>query len=98
MALTMQDLKDRLRVDFVDAMTDRDLANYMLEADLYAKGALGANYPADDARVKGAQCDWIRLSYDSSSLSEKERTALEKRIDKIFKQVRLEMRAAGDST
>ena len=95
-ALTLQDVKDRLRVDFADEMTDRDLTRYIEEANMYSRGALGAGYPADDERVKSAQCDYIRLSYDSANISEKERSALEKRIERLHTQVRLEMRLAGD--
>ena len=69
----------------------------MIEADLYAQGALGKGYPAEDERVKSAQCDYIRLSYDAANLSEKEFTAMQKRMERIFQQVRLEMRSAGDS-
>lgn len=95
-ALTLQDVKDRLRIDYADEMTDRDLVRYMDEAALYSKGALGSGYPVDDERVKSAQCDYIRLSYDSPNISEKERSALEKRIERLHTQVRLEMRLAGD--
>ncbi len=95
-ALTLQDVKNRLRIDFTDEMTDSDLARYVDEAALYSRGALGKGYPADDERVKSAQCDYIRLSYDSANISEKERAALEKRIERLHTQVRLEMRLAGD--
>ena len=96
MALTLQDVKDRLRIDFTDEMTDRDLRRYIDEATVYSRGALGVGYPAEDERVKSAQCDYIRLSYDSANISEKERSALEKRIERLHTQVRLEMRLAGD--
>lgn len=97
-ALTMQELKDRLRVDFTDDMTDRDLSNYLIEADMYARGALGAKYPADDPRVKAIQKDYIRLSVDASIISEKERAAIEKRIKTLSEQVRLEMRSGGEGS
>ena len=97
-ALTMQELKDRLRVDFTDDMTDRDLANYLIEADMYARGALGANYPANDPRVKAIQKDYIHLSVDASFISEKERAAIEKRIKMLSEQVRLEMRSGGEGS
>lgn len=96
-ALTLQDVKDRLRIDYTDEMTDRDLVRYMAEAALYSQGALGIGYPADDERVKSAQCDYIRLSFDSANISEKEHAALQKRIEQIHNQVRLEMRLAGDT-
>lgn len=95
-ALTLQDVKDRLRIDFTDEMTDRDLTRYIDEAALYSKAALGSGYPAEDERVKSAQCDYIRLSYDSANISEKERSALEKRIKRLHTQVRLEMRLGSD--
>ena len=97
-ALTMQELKDRLRVDFTDDMTDRDLSNYLLEADMYARGALGENYPEDDPRVKAIQKDYIHLSVDASFISEKERAAIEKRIKTLSEQVRLEMRSGGEGS
>lgn len=95
-ALTLQEVKDRLHIDFSDEMTERDLVRYIAEADLYARGALGKDFPAEDERVKGAQCDYIRLSYDSANISEKERAAMEKRMERNFQQIRLEMRLESD--
>lgn len=95
-ALTLQEVKDRLRIDFSDEMTDRDLTRYIEEATMYSRAALGVGYPMSDERVKSAQCDYIRLSYDSANISEKERSALERRIEQLHTQIRLEMRLAGD--
>lgn len=97
-ALTAQDVKDYLGIDFTDDATDRLISNMLLTADAYMKGAVGEGYPVDDERVKQVQKIIISDLYDHRDLSDKVSGAVRRLVDSILMQVRLEMRqTAGDS-
>jgi hypothetical protein len=102
-ALSVQDVKDYLGIDFADDATDRLVTAMVSTADAYMKGALGAGYPADDERVKMVAKIIISDLYDNRDLFDKAsgsgKTTLATRrlVDSMLQQVRLEMRAAGDS-
>ena len=97
-ALTAQDVKDYLGIDYTDDATDRLISNMLLTADAYMKGAVGEGYPVDDERVKQVQKIVISDLYDHRELSDKVSGATRRIVDSMLMQVRLEMRqAAGDS-
>ena len=96
-ALSVQDVKDYLGIDFADDATDRLVTAMVSTADAYMKGALGANYPAEDERVKMVEKIIISDLYDHRDLSDKVAGATRRLVDSMLQQVRLEMRAAGDS-
>lgn len=95
-ALSVQDVKDYLGIDFVDDATDHLVTAMVSTADAYMKGALGANYPAEDERVKMVEKIIISDLYDHRDLSDKVSGATRRLVDSMLQQVRLEMRAAGD--
>ena len=96
-ALTAQDVKDYLGIDFADDATDRLVTAMISTADAYLKGALGASYPVDDERVKMVAKIIISDLYDHRDLSDKVTGATRRLVDTMLKQVRLEMRSAGES-
>lgn len=98
-ALSAQDVKDYLGIDFTDDATDRLIARMLSTSDAYMKGALGESYPVDDERVKQVQNIIISDLYDHRDLSDKVSGAIRRVVDSMLLQVRLEMRkTAGDST
>ncbi len=96
-ALSVQDVKDYLGIDFADDATDRLVTAMVSTADAYMRGALGASYPADDERVKMVAKIIISDLYDHRDLSDKVSGATRRLVDSMLQQVRLEMRAVGDS-
>lgn len=96
-ALSVQDVKDYLGIDFADDATDRLVTAMISTADAYMRGALGANYPADDERVKMVAKIIISDLYDHRDLSDKVTGATRRLVDSMLQQIRLEMRSAGDS-
>lgn len=95
-ALSVQDVKDYLGIDFADDATDRLVTAMVSTVDAYMKGALGASYPADDERVKMVAKIIISDLYDHRDLSDKVTGATRRLVDSMLKQVRLEMRSAGE--
>lgn len=97
-ALTAQDVKDYLGIDYTDDATDRLISKMLLTADAYMNGALGAGYPADDERVQMVSKIIISDLFDHRELSDKVSGATRRLVDSMLMQVRLEMRqTAGDS-
>jgi hypothetical protein len=95
-ALSAQDVKDYLGIDFADDATDRLVTAMVSTVDGYMKGALGANYPADDERVKMVSKIIVSDLYDHRDLSDKVSGATRRLVDSMLQQVRLEMRSAGE--
>ena len=96
-ALSVQDVKDYLGIDFADDATDRLVTAMVSTVDAYMTGALGAAYPADDERVKMVAKIIISDLYDHRDLSDKVTSATRRLVDSMLLQVRLEMRSAGES-
>lgn len=95
-ALSVQDVKDYLGIDFADDATDRLVTAMVSTTDAYMRGALGASYPADDERVKMVSKIIISDLYDHRDLSDKVTGATRRLVDSMLQQVRLEMRSAGE--
>jgi hypothetical protein len=91
--LSVLDVKDYLGIDFTDEATDHLLSALMYTADAYMRGALGANYPSDDERVKMVEKIIISDLYDHRDLSDKVSGATRRVVDSMLQQVRLEMRS-----
>ena len=96
-ALSVQDVKDYLGIDFADDATDGVITRLIATADVYMRGALGVSYPADDERVKMVEKIIISDLYDHRDLSDKVNGATRRLVDSMLQQVRLEMRSVGDS-
>jgi hypothetical protein len=97
-ALSAQDVKDYLGIDFTDDATDRLIARMLSTADAYMKGALGANYPTGDERVQMVSKIIISDLYDHRDLSDKVSGATRRLVDSMLMQVRLEMRQIEGGT
>ena len=95
-ALSVQDVKDYLGIDFADDATDRLVTAMVSTVDMYMTGALGAGYPVDDERVKMVEKIIISDLYDHRDLSDKVTGATRRLVDSMLQQVRLEMRSAGE--
>lgn len=97
-ALSAQDVKDYLGIDFTDDATDRLIARMLSTADAYMKGSLGVNYPTDDERVQMVSKIIISDLYDHRDLSDKVSGATRRLVDSMLLQVRLEMRQTEGGT
>lgn len=97
-ALSAQDVKDYLGIDFTDDATDRLIARMLSTADAYMKGALGVNYPTGDERVQMVSKIIISDLYDHRDLSDKVSGATRRLVDSMLLQVRLEMRQTEGGT
>lgn len=98
-ALSAQEVKDYLGIDYTDDATDRLISQMLLVSDAYMKGALGEGYPVSDERVKTVEKIIISDLYDHRDLSDKVSGATRRVVDSMLMQVRLEMRkTAGDTT
>ena len=96
-ALSVQDVKDYLGIDFADDATDRLVTAMVSTTDAYMRGALGANYPTEDERVKMVAKIIISDLYEHRDLSDKVTGATRRLVNSMLQQVRLEMRSAGES-
>lgn len=90
-ALSIQDVKDYLCIDFADDSTDRILTNLINVADSYLKGAVGANYPIEDHRSKQIALLLISDLYDNRGMNEQVSSNMRKIIDDFSLQLRLEL-------
>lgn len=90
MALTLEDVKNYLRVDFDD--DDTLLTGLMSAADEYLKSGVGANYNNESERAKTLSLIVIADLYDNRGISERASANVRKLVDDFALQMRLELR------
>ena len=95
MAITAQDVYRHLGLDFVDTDVSLNIEALIATANAYMIGALGENYPTNDARVIEVQKLLISDLYEHRELSDRVSNATRRLVDSMLLQVKLEMR---DST
>ena len=96
MAITAQDVYRHLGLDFVDTDVSLNIEALIATANAYMIGALGENYPADDARVIEVQKLLISDLYEHRELSDRVSNATRRLVDSMLLQVKLEMRDRHD--
>lgn len=90
--LDIQVVKDHVGADFDDDATERTLKRLIKTADLYLKGSLGNEYPADDERAIEIALCVISDLYDNDGMTSKIANTTRKLINDFSMQLRLEMR------
>lgn len=90
--ITAEAVRQWLGIDFNDTDVEANIAALIQTANAYMVGALGENYPQDDARVIQVQKALIADLYDHRELSDKVSGATRRLVDSMLLQVRLEMR------
>lgn len=89
-ALTLTEVKNYLRVDFLD--DDAMLTALMAAADEYLKGSVGATYSNTSERAKVLSLLVISDLYDNRNLSDKTSANVRKLVEDFSLQMRLELR------
>lgn len=87
-----QDVLNYLGIDYADAMVTANVNRAISTADAYLKGAVGANYPAEDPRAKELALIFIADLYDNRGMLEKASTNVRRLVDDFLLQLRLELR------
>ncbi|MBR0575686.1 head-tail connector protein [Proteiniclasticum sp. BAD-10] len=93
---TLQDVKDYLGIDYMDAATDRRLTQIISVANKYLEGSLGTGFPTEDPRVKELALIVIADLYDNHTLNEKVAGNIRRLVEDFSLQIRLDMRTAGE--
>lgn len=91
-----QDVYNYLGIDYADAMVTANVTRAISTADAYLKGAVGADYPADDPRAKELALIFIADLYDNRGSLEKSSTTVRKFVTDSLLQLRLELRRANN--
>lgn len=87
-----QDVLKYLGIDYADDMVRSNVTRAISTADAYLKGAVGANYPAEDPRAKELALMFIADLYDVRGSIEKSSVNVRRLVDDFLLQLRLELR------
>lgn len=92
MAITIQDAKDQLGIDWADPATERRLTKTIAAAGKFLEGSLGVGYPADDPRAEELALLVVSELYDNHDMTEKVSANVRRLVNDFSLQIRLEMR------
>ena len=95
-AVQAQDVYDYLGIDYADNMVAANVTRAISAADAYLKGAVGADYPADDPRAKELILILVADLYDNRGSLEKSSTNVRRFVTDSLLQLRLELRRANN--
>lgn len=87
-----QDVYNYLGIDYADPMVEANVNRAISTADAYLKGAVGAEYPAEDPRAKELALIFIADLYDNRGSLEKSSVNVRRLVDDFLLQLRLELR------
>lgn len=90
--LTVDDVKDYLSIDVVDDMVENNINRCINTADTFLKGAIGDNYPVEDARCKELALMIVSDLYDNRGIYTQVSANERKLFESIAWQIRLELR------
>jgi len=93
---TVEEVLAYLGIDYADDMVTRNVERSIQTADAYLKGSIGANYPADDPRVKELALIFISDLYDNRGMIEKTAGNVRRLVDDMSLQLRLELSRASE--
>lgn len=88
----VQDVLNYIGIDYVDDMVTANVTRSISTADAYLKGAVGANYPAEDPRAKELALIFIADLYDNRGMLEAVNKNVRRLVDDFLLQLRLELR------
>ena len=93
---TVEEVLTYLGIDYADDMVTRNVERSIQTADAYLKGSIGANYPAEDPRVKELALIFISDLYDNRGMIEKTAGNVRRLVDDMSLQLRLELSRASE--
>ena len=93
---TVEEVLSYLGIDYADDMVTRNVERSIQTADAYLKGSIGANYPAEDPRVKELALIFISDLYDNRGMIEKTSGNVRRLVDDMSLQLRLELSRASE--
>ena len=88
--LKLEDVKNKLGIDYSDTSVDARLNRYISLADAWLKGAIGDKYPTSDERAKQLALLIIEDLFDRNSNSVKENATLNKLKQDFIMQLQCE--------
>lgn len=91
---TVEEVLAYLGIDYADDVVTKNVERSILTADAYLKGSIGANYPAEDPRVKELALIFISDLYDNRGIIEKVAGNVRRLVDDMSLQLRLELKAS----
>lgn len=92
-AVTLQELKNRLRVDFAD--DDLRLTSLLAAATAYVQGAAGSGVPLDTEPGRTVVLEKAAQLYDPDELTQKGEGTRKLMVDEMIQQLRLQVDAAA---
>lgn len=92
----VEDVLNYLGIDYADNMVTANITRAISTADAYIKGAVGADYPAEDPRAKELALIFIADLYDNRGMLEKSSTNVRRLVDDFLLQLRLELRRGSN--
>ena len=92
----VQDVLNYLGIDYADDMVTANVNRAISTADVYLKGAVGANYPIEDPRAKELALIFIADLYDNRGMLEKSSSNVRRLVDDFLLQLRLELRRGNN--
>lgn len=93
--LTIDEVRQYLCIDYDDEGITNRLCSMIKAADRYLRGALGGNYPTNDARVKEIALMYIDDLWENRGVATIEGRNERKLMHDMELQVKLEMRRDG---
>lgn len=94
--VSVDDALTYLGIDYADDMVKTNIERTIKTADMYLKGAIGADYPIDDPRAKELALLVISDLYDNRGLSSTASGNTRKLVEDLALQMRLEMRGSAN--
>lgn len=92
----VEDVLNYLGIDYADNMVTANITRAISTADAYIKGAVCADYPAEDPRAKELALIFIADLYDNRGMLEKSSTNVRRLVDDFLLQLRLELRRGSN--
>lgn len=89
--LTLQEITDYLGIDYSDEQTNRNLTRILSVTNTFLNGAIGEEFPKDDARAKEIALAVIDDLYSNRGTSEKVSVSTRRLIDDFTLQLKLEL-------
>lgn len=98
--VNVDDLKNYLGIDYIDSMITSNLERSLKTADAYIMGAVGVDYPKDDARAEELILVVASELYENRGmmLSGSVSNTTRKMVDDLSLQLRLELARANEES
>lgn len=93
--LTVEETTGSMGIDYADEVVKKRIERLIDVADKYLQGAIGKEYPRDDARAKELALLTIEDLYDRG-VTDKVSKSIEKLANDFSMQLRIEMRVRNE--